>query len=546
MRLPPISDPAPAQGCEPTPCSGTPGADEAGHRPRAWRHDGIAAVITSLLLVAAVLIYVPLWPKQRFAYDEADYMYAASKGFRANYLDRAAIPIAIFWQKGLAAVNASNWSALSKYIRNTDDITFYRHFHGPLYVYSLALTNRLFGTGEKSLRVLGLATLIVCAVILFLGCFIALPQHSGVAAVMSVVFLLASPNNLQAAMWLGPHTLYTATALIALFFMAMLVQTNRNSFLYASAVSIAVSFAAVEYALLLLITLLLVVALRRKMLFARRRTRDILLIVAKCAGLFLATLLAIWPASILKLTIVKDYLFFLYFSTVRSASAYGSQPLLQVWWLRVRSSPLEFACLGAFAAVFLWKVVWKKQQAFLLPFAVYAALMFATTLRNRSLAPVYVCSFLPPLYVIAAVLLAGAVASRRTAMIGLIAIVLTAITVNGYFYTYRQLSQLRPDPFVNGVVEVLDRGGAHNRNILVPHDYLPTAHYYFPSNTYSPYQESATIDDLLQEIAASHLDGVVYVGRSLADLEGRLAQKGAAATVAESSLSSTVAYIPLR
>jgi len=95
-------------------------------------------------------------------------------------------------------------------------------------------------------------------------------------------------------------------------------------------------------------------------------------------------------------------------------------------------------------------------------------------------------------------------------------------------------------------VEVLDRGGAHNRNILVPHDYLPTAHYYFPSNTYSPYQESAAIDDLLQEIATSHLDGVVYVGSSLVELEGRLAQKGAAATVAESSLSSTVAYIPLR
>lgn len=75
-----------------------------------------------------------------FFYDEADYMYAGTRGFLDNYLDRPSLSLPEFIRKGRElARDRSERANMSQYVRASGDITFYRHYHGPMYAYWIAL-----------------------------------------------------------------------------------------------------------------------------------------------------------------------------------------------------------------------------------------------------------------------------------------------------------------------------------------------------------------------------------------------------------------------
>ena len=113
----------------------------------------IDVIIMTATVVGYTALVGPTLPTGRFAYDEADYMYAVSKGFAANYLDRPTIPFATFVQKGMEeGMRQSGRVSLSEYIRASDDIAFYRHFHAPLYYYWVILHSTLLGTDEQATR----------------------------------------------------------------------------------------------------------------------------------------------------------------------------------------------------------------------------------------------------------------------------------------------------------------------------------------------------------------------------------------------------------
>ena len=507
---------------------------------------GLALIL--LLLVMAVVIFAPLLPTQRFGYDEADYMYAASKGFSANYLDQGAIPVSAFLKQGVAGLKASNWSALSEYIRSSGDITFYRHYHGPLQFYALLVVMSIAGKVEKSIRLLGLASLLFCAAASYIGLLSTTRRHGALAGCLCALFMLVSPTNLGTAMWITPHTLYTAMAIITLFFLAKAVQTNCIRYLYASVVALAVAFTAIEYAALLLVTLAAVVWVCRKALFGRLSTQQAWLIVGKCALLFLLTIVIIWPGGIFKLTLVKDYLFFLYFTVVRSPVAYGTDSLASVWWMRLRSSPLEFAMVVICVAVFIKSSVRDRSLRFLFPFAIYALLVFGTTVRNRSLSSNYVSSLFPPLYVISAVVITRVLDKDRQAAYVTLAVVICSSAITGYMFSYAPLSKLRPDPVANGVVDVFNRVAVHNQKVFVPHDYLPTAHYYFPSNYYFPYAKSVRGDELLRIAEVTHAEGLLYFGTALQELLTELPATNPTASVLATSRvpDGAIAYVALR
>jgi hypothetical protein len=96
------------------------------------------------LLVLAVLlaVFIPLfehftypWP---YSSDEADYMFAVSRGARANAFDTPTQSLPDFIRAGLNRGRSIRRADLSEYIRASGDIAFYRHWHGPLYFYWLA------------------------------------------------------------------------------------------------------------------------------------------------------------------------------------------------------------------------------------------------------------------------------------------------------------------------------------------------------------------------------------------------------------------------
>src|SRR6266550_4032699 len=105
---------------------------------------GVLAVF--YFLAKGTVMYGP------FGYDEADYMYAVSRGFLANYTDAPTMPLAELVKVGLnRGRDPSQRGDLSQMIRNSDDMVFYRHWHGPLYVDWLRIVRPL-ASSEHAMR----------------------------------------------------------------------------------------------------------------------------------------------------------------------------------------------------------------------------------------------------------------------------------------------------------------------------------------------------------------------------------------------------------
>src|ERR1700734_4157935 len=83
--------------------------------------------VFALLLALFLLLITRNVSSEPYVYDEADYMYAASLGFAANWSDTPSIPISDFVRAGLSR---GSREALSEKIRSGHDVLFYRHFHG--------------------------------------------------------------------------------------------------------------------------------------------------------------------------------------------------------------------------------------------------------------------------------------------------------------------------------------------------------------------------------------------------------------------------------
>ena len=137
-----------------------------------------------------------------------------------------------------------------------------------------------------------------------------------------------------------------------------------------------------EYAAVLAMALAGCLAFSPRALTAERRRRDVLRIVMRAGLLFLLIFCLAWPARILKLSVIKNYLFFIYFTMYRSR-AYGSDPVWQVWLGHFLASPVEYA-LALVGVVWVGaRLLRGRVERWSLPFLAYTVLMAGTTLRNR-------------------------------------------------------------------------------------------------------------------------------------------------------------------
>src|SRR5258706_8976439 len=126
-----------------------------------------------------------------YTYDEADYMYAASLGPAAHFTDSPTLPITDFVHTGLSqATKSSERIAVSRSIRDSNDIVFYRHWHGPLFFYPLLVLHS-FHLDEHKVRSAMLIVPILTAMVVYLGSLWLLPGLTGAVAgiVASTLFL---------------------------------------------------------------------------------------------------------------------------------------------------------------------------------------------------------------------------------------------------------------------------------------------------------------------------------------------------------------------
>jgi hypothetical protein len=71
------------------------------------------------------------------------------------------------------------------------------------------------------------------------------------------------------------------------------------------------------------------------------------------------------------------------------------------------------------------------------------------------------------------------------------------------------LYPLFDDPKSDAMVNLVRDQGITDKKLLVPHDYLPMIHYYFPRTRLTPYRDLETIPS---QLGAGSFDGVIYLG----------------------------------
>jgi hypothetical protein len=485
------------------------------------------AILAALICVSALFFRLTS-AVDYYAYDEADYMAAVGRGLAANYLDLGAIPFADFVAQGLQrGTQGENRTALSNYIRERGDIAFLRHYHGPLYFYLQIAGQRLLGPGELAARLTNFAVVPATIVAAYLGCLALRPRAGRAAALIAATLLLISPVNAGVARFITPHGLYALAALAALFCTALLVQTGRRRYWYASVALIAVAFLVIEYALLLLAAFALCVAIYRRTVLAGMDRRAIVRLLASSAALFVGVTLVLWPGAWLQLSLVRNYLFFGYYALFRGGG-YGDQSFWEVWAGRVAASPLEYGLLAVGLALALATL---RRQPIYAPFLIYAGLMLITTVRNTSPLPTYITSLMAPLYVVAGLAIARALeerllarAARPQLAAGALAAAL-AVGLIGYAYG-TSISEQRwrtAHTPMRDVITHLRADSFERKRVLVDRGLVPSLSYYFPG---APLESFALASDGMDHVIAAleggGFDGVLYAGDEQAAFEQAL------------------------
>ncbi len=412
------------------------------------------------------------WP---YYYDEADYMYAASLGWRSNYTGSPAQPLVEFVRTGLArGAGSSERAALSAETRAGSDVDFYRHWHGPLYTYWL-LSLAALHLDEPTTRSLSYVFPALTLLIIYWGALWVLPRERALAAILSAAFYLWSYTT-TVTNEIAPHALFVLCYVAALILLMKWRSTGVSRYWYGAVIAAAFAFCTLEVAFVLVIAMLVCFAMDRRPAGSRR--------LGKSALLFAGVVLALWPAAVLKLSFVKAYLFMAYLAVVRK-SPWGSVGFVDTWRLRFGHSHFEWLLL-AIAVVLYFRFCDSPTRRIVFPVFLYAALMLAVLLRVNTETPRYLLPFLPALQIGAGVTFA-AVLSKWKPWIRTGAA--TAICCMLLWNTTAQIRAhpILPAPRLAAVLASIRDQDLAARKLLVPQDDLPMIHYYFPATRLSGY-----------------------------------------------------------
>ena len=449
-----------------------------------------AAIFLGFAGLFLVLANTRIWSGPYY-YDEADYIFAARMGFGANYTDSPTMPIGEFVRTGLDRNKSpEKTAALSEAIRNSNDIVFYRHWHGPMHVYFLSLISSV-STNERLTRHLSMAFPLLTLMAIYFGCLWLTPGREGLLQAMlaSALFLWSGPA--AAATELAPHQLFAACSIASLILLAKSITSGRRVYFLGSAIAAGLAFATMEVAFVLVAVLLAVLILEKK--------RWLWQGVAS----FLLTVLIAWPGALLKLSFLKAYFFMAYLAVFRHA-AWGDKTTAQIWTQRFAQSPLEWVLIALAVAVFLAGKMYRTKRL-VYPFLVFGILMLGATLRVNSESPRYMLPFLPALDLFAGCVLAAWLA-KRPPWIGYSCVALAGIISFGLTWPRLAHEPANPDPRPAAVLEFIRNNRLDGRTLLVPQEDLPMIHGYFPSTHLRGY---AAASPTPEELSLGPTDGIL-------------------------------------
>ncbi len=340
---------------------------------------------------------------------------------------------------------------------------------------------------------------IAAAVLMYLAALWLLPGPTGqtIAILCAVLYLWSYP--VVRSTELGPHQLFaTCVAATLLLLAGAFVVPDRwcRRCWYAAVALTAVAVCLLEVAFALILTMLICGHL------LRARLKPGWAFAAKTIGLFVVTVLVLWPGALLKLSFVKAYVFMVYLAVFRPGAWGPDATIAGTWWLRLADSPVPWL-LAAFAVVYFVK--WRREATVLIPFAVFSVIMAAALFPVKTGMARYTLPLWPGLVLFGAFATGLALAKKSTA------IRYTAIAIISAAMLATSWPSLRADlPVANSRAEAMlalihDHGLAR-KTLLVPHDDVPMIHYYFAGAHLRQYYDDSAIP---QQIRDGGIDGVI-------------------------------------
>ncbi len=339
-------------------------------------------------------------------------MYAASLGFSANWTDTPSISIADFVRAGL---NRKSPKVLSDRIRGSHDVLFFRHFHGPLFYYFLIPVSRL-GLSEHSVRAVMLAIPAASLAVIYFGCLWLLPGPTAPLSALLAGMLFLTSHTMVWSTELAAHQLFALCTLAGLILLAKAISSGRRAYWYACIIVSALAFCTLEVAFVLILTVAICG-------FAERDTfgADLRFLV-KSLALFLATVLAVWPAGILRLSFVKAYAVMAYLSLMRE-SPWGHAGFIETWRTRIFDSPVEWSLI-----VLALLLGFRNRGPHFYEMKLFAALMIVATVRVFTSTPRYSLAFMPALDLLAGLTLLPSLGRlRRPASLAVVALAVAGL-----------------------------------------------------------------------------------------------------------------------
>ncbi|KMQ50918.1 hypothetical protein CHISP_2060 [Chitinispirillum alkaliphilum] len=470
-----------------------------------------------LIISGAFLVWMnksDVVPSGVLTYDEADYAYAVNQGFVANYLDIPNVSFIQFVSMGVnKGMDRSKWSSLSEEIRSSGDINFYRHFHAPLYYYYLIIVNYIANGNEHLLRYsTSLFTLITAIILIMVIWFLMKPISNPSILLLPFVGLLTSPAFVKTNVFITPHGMYAAISLLTLMMIAMLIKTKDRIYFTSSCICLGISLLTFEYTPFLFAVFIIALYMNRNAFVNEWGRKQFISYTFRGVLIIGLVVLILWPAGIIKLSLLKNYMFFTYFAIFRGGE-YGSISLFQVWVNRISESPIEYL-------FFLISIIYiarnYKSFKWLQPFLLYALLVFSVTLRNRSHMPQYVSSMIPSLYVIFGVALAHFLSTRpdkkwKKSFASLVVIVFSISVYSSIENITETIDDLKCELIqcIDGIRRAEASLGCYT---FTPREFMPTLNYYLYRQNLIPYCSNRDpVETLVENIEERYDESVITV-----------------------------------
>jgi 4-amino-4-deoxy-L-arabinose transferase-like glycosyltransferase len=444
--------------------------------------------------------------------DGADYAQAAKMGFLVNYLDLGSRPTLDFIKQGIKDKYSRGDTDLWVEDYANGDVAAFRHYHSPLIIYFIGFSMSLFGTQEMVLRFTPLLFGALTCSLLYFVCLRSFDENGRYMGVIASVLLAITPLHAEVSKYVSWHSTYMFWEITTLFFLSQAFKHNSTRYLYISFIFLALAFLTLEYApLLLLATFISLLVIKNKWLLVSGK--EIVLSNHLFLGFILVLVLfiVIWPASVLKLSMLKNYI--VYSSPISSGQIHfrhGSwYTVYYVFFLKnIFLSTLIIVSISYTGYLFLKR----KLTINSLPLFIYPMLLFVINLRVGFVKPAYISHMLPFFIIACAITLSKLFESKikkvKIIPVVVILFLMFCTNLNGL------LNAQTGKRYMKDVSAYFDTQLRKGALILVgPEEITPLYKYYLQGhNIEFYYSEKDELDIVLKRINENEFEYFIFEG----------------------------------